>query len=37
MEKRIKSFRDLFVWQQGIKLIKLIYKATDSFPEKEKF
>jgi len=37
MEKKIKSFRDLVIWQEGIELVKLIYKATESFPEKEKF
>jgi hypothetical protein len=37
MENKIKSFRDLVIWQEGIKLVKFIYKATDCFPEKEKF
>lgn len=37
MENKIKSFRDLVIWQKGIELVKLIYKATESFPEKEKF
>ena len=37
MKKKIESFRDLVIRQEGIKLVKLIYKATDYFPEKEKF
>ena len=29
--------RDLRVWQESMKLMKLVYQATDSLPEKECF
>ena len=29
--------RDLRVWQESMDLVKLVYKATDSLPEKECF
>jgi len=32
---RVKSFKDLEIWQRGIKLVEDIYKATDAFPEEE--
>jgi len=32
---RVKSFKDLEIWQRGIKLVEDIYKATDDFPEEE--
>jgi len=35
MEKGIKSFRDLNIWQKGINLVKDIYKETQNFPRKE--
>lgn len=34
---KIKSFTDLFAWQEAHKMILLIYKATDTFPNKETF
>lgn len=34
MEK-IKTFRDLKVWQKGIELVKTIYKITKGFPKEE--
>lgn len=38
MEKKtIKSFTDLYAWQEGHKLVLYIYKITDAFPEKEAF
>ena len=31
------SYRDLVAWQKSMKLAKLIYKATASFPSDERF
>jgi len=36
-KKIIKSFTDLEVWKEGHKLVILLYKETDSFPQKEIF
>ncbi len=36
MEK-IKSYKDLLVWQKGIEIVLMVYKITSSFPEEEKF
>ncbi len=33
----IKTFRDLKIWQQSMKLVTEIYRATSSFPEEEKY
>jgi len=35
MEERIKSFKDLFVWQKAMDLVVLIYKITDEFSRSE--
>jgi four helix bundle protein len=35
MEKNIRSFRDLNIWQKGIDLVKDIYKETQNFPREE--
>jgi len=35
--KKIKSFTDLIAWQEGHKLVLMIYGATKSFPKKEMF
>jgi four helix bundle protein len=32
-----RKHHDLIVWQQGIVLVKTIYKLTASFPESERF
>jgi four helix bundle protein len=37
MENKIKSFTDLYAWQEGHKLVLMIYKITDKFPDKERF
>lgn len=38
MEKiKIKTFRDLFAWQEAHALALMIYKLTDTFPQKETF
>lgn len=33
----IKSFTDLVAWQEGHKLVMMIYEATDTFPAREQF
>ncbi len=35
MEREIKSFRDLIIWQRGINLVKDVYKETGNFPKEE--
>lgn len=35
MTDKIKSFRDLKVWQKGIELVKEIYIVTNTFPKEE--
>lgn len=32
---KIKNFTDLIAWQEAHKLVLLIYKITDQFPQKE--
>jgi four helix bundle protein len=34
---KVKSFRELLVWQKGIELAKAIYSLTQRFPSDEKF
>lgn len=34
---RTDSYKDLIVWQKSIRLVKLVYKATASFPSEEKY
>ncbi len=34
-DSKIKSFTDLFVWQEGHKLVLMIYTLTSKFPAKE--
>jgi len=34
---KIKSFTDLKAWQEGHKLVLIIYKETEKFPKKEIF
>jgi four helix bundle protein len=36
-ETRIKSYKDLLVWQSGIQLVKQVYVLTQQFPGDEKF
>lgn len=36
-ETRIKSYKDLLVWQNGIQLVKQVYALTQQFPGEEKF
>jgi len=35
MENKIKTFRDLYSWQEGHKLVLLVYKVTKTFPKNE--
>jgi len=37
MNKKIKSFTDLKTWQEGHKLVLMIYKITKNFPKDEIF
>jgi len=37
MSDKIKSFTDLLCWREGHKLVLMIYKITDKFPNKEIF
>jgi four helix bundle protein len=37
MKEKIKNFKDLKIWQKGIKLVKSIYQLTANFPPDEKF
>jgi 23S rRNA-intervening sequence protein len=37
MNRSVKSYRDLEVWQKGVVLTKNIYQATGGFPAEEKF
>lgn len=36
-QRRIKSFTDLRVWQNGHKLVLKIYQVTQKFPKEEIF
>lgn len=37
METKIKTFRDLMVWQKGIELVKEVYRITKDFPREEQY
>jgi four helix bundle protein len=37
MNNKIQKFTDLIVWQEGHKLVLLIYKETKNFPPEEKY
>mgnify|MGYP001613135248 CR=1 FL=1 len=34
---KIQRFTDLYAWQEGHKLVLMLYKMTDRFPDKEKY
>ncbi len=36
-KKKVKSYKDLLVWQKGITLVKKVYQLTQAFPDAEKF
>ena len=31
----IKSYKDLLIWQKGIKIVCLVYQLVKSFPQEE--
>ncbi len=35
MEEKIKSFRDLRIWQKGIEIVEDSYQLTKAFPKEE--
>ncbi len=37
MDKKIKTYRDLNIWNVGIELVKDIYKLTEKFPKQEMY
>ena len=37
MEEKIKSFKDLRIWQKGIEIVSDIYISTKNFPKEELF
>jgi len=37
LETTINSYKDLFVWQKRIVLVKSVYQFTELLPEKEKY
>jgi four helix bundle protein len=37
MNKKIKTFKDLKVWQKGIDLVREIYRITKNFPQEEQY
>jgi four helix bundle protein len=37
MARKIKTYRDLNIWNEGIKLVKNIYKSTEKFPKHETY
>ncbi|MDD5174291.1 MAG: four helix bundle protein [Candidatus Omnitrophica bacterium] len=36
-EEKIRTFKDLRVWQKGVELVKEMYKATTSYPKTEEY
>jgi four helix bundle protein len=37
METKIRSYKDLLVWQKAVALAKLVYKLAQNFLSEEKF
>jgi four helix bundle protein len=37
MSEKLKSYKDLIVWQKSLTLVKLVYELTRSFPSDERF
>lgn len=35
--KKIQKFTDLYTWQEGHKLVLMVYKETNNFPDRERF
>src|SRR3989344_524737 len=36
-DNKIRRFTDLHAWQEGHKLVLMVYRNTETFPDKEKF
>lgn len=34
---KIKSFKDLIIWQRSMMLVEILYRITEDFPAKENF
>jgi four helix bundle protein len=37
MSRKVKSFTDLYAWQEGHKLVLMVYEITQKFPKEELF
>jgi four helix bundle protein len=37
MAGKIRTYRDLDIWKTGVKLVKDIYKLTETFPKQEMY
>ena len=37
MGENVESYKELMVWQEGVKLVEEIYELTRSFPPKEQY
>ena len=37
MNEKIRSYRDLEIWKEGIELVKEIYRSTENFPRQEMY
>ena len=37
MHEKIKTYRDLLIWKEGINLVKEVYALTGRFPDHEKY
>jgi four helix bundle protein len=37
MESKIRNFRDLNIWKNGIEIVKAIYTVSDTFPKHEMY
>jgi len=37
MNEKIRSYRDLEIWKEGIELVKDIYRLTENFPKQEMY
>ena len=34
---KVKSYKELIVWQKAMQLVRVVYDATDQFPKYERF
>jgi len=37
MSGKVKSYRDLFIWQKSIEMVKKIYELVRKFPKEETY